>query len=254
MSTATVNSTDVGGVAPSSNARRSGSINRTWAIMRMQLVNKMTFIWTPLIIIAGSFLLSLTIWLLIPEAARENGTLAGSQAVFWYLVPVGVMTMSYTFPFSQGMSVSRRSFYIGSVATFALFAAALSVFFFVLGLIERATDGWGSHATFFSLWVRDYPWYEGLGLVFGLALVLCMLGFAFATVYKRWGALGLVLSCTVLGVVLVAGVALATWNELWPQVGAWFAAQTPGTVALWSIAVAAVTALASYAILRKTTP
>ena len=37
-------------------------MNRTLGVVRMQLVNKATFVWVPLIVLAGAFVISVGIW------------------------------------------------------------------------------------------------------------------------------------------------------------------------------------------------
>ncbi len=37
-------------------------MNRTLSVVRMQLINKQTYIWIPLIILGGAFILTLAIW------------------------------------------------------------------------------------------------------------------------------------------------------------------------------------------------
>ena len=52
------------------------------------------------------------------------------------------------------MSVSRRTFYIGTVGLFATVALAISVLYYLLGLVEVATNGWGFNGQLYALgWV-----------------------------------------------------------------------------------------------------
>ncbi len=50
----------------------SSSPTRVWRVVRMQLVNRQTFVWVPLIILAGSFVLSLAVFLIIPARRRST--------------------------------------------------------------------------------------------------------------------------------------------------------------------------------------
>ena len=56
-------------------------MNRTFNVMRMQLVNRQTYVWMPLIILGGSFVLSLMIYALIPTDAPKYG--GAAQAPLW---------------------------------------------------------------------------------------------------------------------------------------------------------------------------
>ena len=57
-----------------------------------------------------------------------------------------------------------------------------------------------------------------------------------------------------IAVVLVGLIGLATWQGWWPQVGAWFAAQTPLSVSGWTALFCAVLGVGSYLTLRRATP
>ena len=56
---------------------------------------------------------------------------------------------------------------------------------------------------------------------FVLMMFLFLLGFWFATVYKRWQATGRWSMSLSLSVLLVGAIALITLQGWWPAVGAW---------------------------------
>ncbi|MET4096237.1 hypothetical protein [Arthrobacter sp. UYCu712] len=129
-------------------------MNRALNVARMQLINKGTFLGIPALIISGSFALTYAIWLMIPDdvGTRYSGA---SQAVVWYFLALGIQALTYTFPFSQAMSVSRRTFYAGTTGLFAVVALAVSLLYFVLGRVEAATNGWGLNGQLYFLgWRR----------------------------------------------------------------------------------------------------
>ena len=106
-------------------------MNRVLKVARMQFVNKYTFVWMPLIILSISFAMSLVIFALIPYDGAKYG--GGSQAPIWYFFALGIMALSYTFPFSQAMSITRRDFFFGTLLA-ALFTSIMLGIVFVLGL------------------------------------------------------------------------------------------------------------------------
>ncbi|WP_157374957.1 MULTISPECIES: hypothetical protein [Arthrobacter] len=55
----------------------------------------------------------------------------------------GIQSLTLTFPLSQGLGVSRRSFFIGTVDLFAVVAAAVSGLYVALGAVETTSQGWG---------------------------------------------------------------------------------------------------------------
>ena len=97
--------------------RRSTPMSRTLNVVRMQFVNRQTYIWVPLLVLVGAFVLSLMIFAMIPDDGVKVG--GGSQAPLWYFLVVGVQSLTLTFPFSQAMSVTRREFYLGTLLTAA---------------------------------------------------------------------------------------------------------------------------------------
>ncbi|KZE89659.1 hypothetical protein [Microbacterium sp. TNHR37B] len=228
-------------------------MNRTGNVVRMQLINRQTYIWVPLIVLAGAFILTLLIWALLPpEAEKYSG---GAQAPYWYFGVVGVQALTLTFPFSQAMSVTRREYFFGTTLTAALTAAMLSTIYLVGGLIERATGGWGMNGYFFSL---DWIWDAGPAVswlfYFALAMLFFLVGFGAATVYKRFGNLWLTVLLVGTGLLLVGLLWLVIRFDGWNAIGAWIAAQGTLGIALWILAVAAAIGALSFVPLRKATP
>ncbi|GAA2980213.1 hypothetical protein JOD63_002823 [Microbacterium terrae] len=228
-------------------------MSRTLNVVRMQLVNRQTYIWVPLLVLAGSFLLSLAIYALIPTDEAKYG--GGAQAPLWYFLAVGVQALTLTFPFSQAMSVTRREFYLGTLLTAAMTSGILAVIFTVGGLIEEATGGWGMNGWFFRL---DWIWGSGplaaLVFYFISAMLFFIVGFWSATIYKRFGSLILTAALVGLGVVLVGVVFLITWLEVWPQVWTWLVTQGPVGFTGWMTLIAAVLAAGSFTTLRRAVP
>jgi hypothetical protein len=219
----------------------------------MQLVTKWTYMGNPLIILAAAFLLSLAIFALIPVDDAKYG--GGSQAPLWYFLVLGIQSMTLAFPFSQGLSVSRRAFYLGTLGLFAVLAAGMTAIYLVGGIAERATNGWGINGLFFHIpWISDGPWYGTAIFDFTLMMLMFIIGFWFATVYKRWGTTGMLISLIGSAVLLLAWVALPTMNEWWGSIGGWFIQQTPLSVGAWAAALCMVLAGGSYLTLRRATP
>ena len=229
-------------------------MNRAVSVARMQLINKWTFVGIPALIIAGSFALTYAIGLMVPNTGGTFHS-GASQAVAWYFLAVGIQTLTNSFPFSQAMSVSRRTFFIGSTGLASVAALAVSLLYYVLGRVEVATNGWGLNGQlYFMGWTSGSPAIVQIMFYFLVLLALYMTGFWFATVYKRWRATGMLFAWTIIGFALVGLIGLVTWQGLWPQVGAWFVAQTPLSVSGWAALVCAVLGFGSYLTLRRATP
>lgn len=228
-------------------------MNRPLRVTRMQFVNKYTFVWLPLIILGASFLMSLVIYALIPYDGVKYG--GGSQAPIWYFFALGIMALSYTFPFSQAMSITRREFFLGTMLAAVVTAVILGVVFAVGGLLERATEGWGVNGYFFSL---DWVWRAGplmAGVFYGvLSLLLFVIGFWGATVYRRFGPIGLTVALVGVGLLVLAGIWLIGRLNAWGPVFEWLGGLGPnGLTGLMALATAVVAGIA-FLTLRRAIP
>jgi hypothetical protein len=228
-------------------------MSRVVAVARMQLINKWTYIGTPLIILGSAFLLSVAIFAIIPTDESKYG--GGSQAPLWYFLVLGIQSMTLVFPFSQGLSISRRAFYLGTLGLFSLLAAAMTTLYLVGAAAEGATGGWGVRGYFFRLpWIADGPWYATAAFYFVVMMLMFIIGFWFATIYKRWGTTGMLVSLIGTAVLLLGGVALAQLNQWWGGIGLWFAGQTPLSISAWTALLCMALAGGSYLTPRRATP
>lgn len=230
--------------------------NRTLSVIRMQMVNRATYLWVPILVLGGSLVVTLAIWGILASAGVEGPLYGGgAQAPLWYFAVVGAQALALTFPFSQAMSVTRREFYIGTLLTAAITSAILAVIFVLGGFVEQATDGWGLNGYFFYL-----PWVwesgpVGAGVVFFvIAMLFFTVGFWAATIYKRFGNVVLTGTILAIALILVGLMWLAGRLDAWGQIGAWLAAQGALGLALWGVLLIAVLAGTSYLTLRRATP
>jgi hypothetical protein len=228
-------------------------MSRTLNVVRMQFVNRATYVWVPLIVLGGTVVISLAIFGLI-AANGVNGTMfgGGAQAPAWYFLAVGVQALTLTFPFSQAMSVTRREFYLGTLLTAAVTAVGLALVFVLGGFIEELTNGWGMNAYMFHL---DWVWSQGpfgAGFFFFiLSMLFFTIGFCVATLWRRWGSVALTVTLVGLGLLVVAAVWLIGLWRAWPVVLGFFGGLTPLSLSASLILVGVILAGISYAMLRK---
>lgn len=236
-------------------------MNRTTSVVRMQLINRMTFLWIPLIILAASLLITLAIWGIIVFSIDASGGggaemfSGGSQAPLWYFVVIGVQALTLTFPFSQAMSVTRREFFLGTMLTAAGSALLLTAIYLIGGLIETVTGGWGMDGYFFRLpWV----WSQGPVIAALFFLVACMLaftaGFWASTIYKRFGLTILVGVGIGFAALLVLAAFLISHFGAWPTIGRWIVEMQPWHFVAGSTVVWLALAAGSFLTLRRATP
>ncbi|MBD7958421.1 hypothetical protein H9651_12285 [Microbacterium sp. Sa4CUA7] len=231
-------------------------MSRTINVARMQLVNRQTYIWIPLIVLAGSLVITLAIYGILANAGVEGPKYGGgAQAPLWYFAVVGIQALTLTFPFSQAMSVTRREFYLGTVLTATGTSAILGVVFVLGGLIEQATDGWGMNGYFFYLpWVWEAGPVAAGFVFFVLALLFFVCGFWGATIYKRFGNLWLTVVLVGLSLALVGLAWVITQTRSWGAVAEWLVAQSALGLALWGVGLIAVLGVISWRTLRRAVP
>ena len=228
-------------------------MRRTLNVIRLQLINRQTFIWVPLIILGGATLISVLIYAMIPTDTAKYG--GGGQAPLWYFFAIGISAMTLTFPFSQAMSVTRREFFLGTMLTAVLASALMGILFLIGGGIEVATNGYGVNG-----WVFYLPWLWEAGplgafvVYFTLALFFFVVGFTGATIYKSWGLMVLTISWIALALLLVGLVFLVTKLELWGQVWTGVVGLGALGLALWGLVATVVLTGISFLAFRRAIP
>lgn len=228
-------------------------MRRTLNVVRLQLINRATFIWVPLIVLAAATVMSVLIYALIPVSTPKYG--GGGQAPLWVFFAVGMSAMTLTFPFSQAISITRREFFLGTMLAAVMGSAFMGVLFLIGAGIESLTNGWGVNGFVFLLpWLWEAGPLGAFVVYFTLALFFFIIGFTGATIYKRWGAVTVASVGVAVGLLLVAGVFLITRFELWGQVGSTIDALGAVGLALWGLVGVVVLAGLSFLAFRRATP
>lgn len=227
-------------------------MSRIVKVARMQMLNRNTFIGVPLIVLGGAFALALVIIAMIPT---DEFKFAGGApfAPIWYYIGAGIYGLTLTFPFSQAMSVTRREFFLGTILTAALSATCLAVLFVTMGYVEQATGGWWMNGGFFRIpGIWDAGPFVSAVVYFILVMLMFVIGFTCATVYRRWGVTVLVSILVGLALVLVGALFVVGRLDAWKPV--FEALASIGTLGWAGIGLAVTIALSLVAerLLRRT--
>jgi hypothetical protein len=241
----------------------AGRIGR---IVRLNLANPRTTIVLPALIEAGIFVLTFLVWLLVSanldgadaaDAAEGTQYSGAGSWIFFYMLIVAVQAMNLTFPLALGFGSTRRDFYLGSVLTFVLLSAGWAIALTLLSWLETITSGWGIGMRMFTAIYfgggENVVW-QRLVIFFCVMLFFFLIGTAFAAVYVRWKATGLVISFLLVGLALVGAIALFTYTQTWDAVGTFFMDAQAIGVALWLLVPAALAGGIGYLVMRRATP
>ena len=228
-------------------------MNRTLNVVRMQLVNRMTYLWIPLIILFGAFALTLVVVALIPSTEMKIG--GGASAPFWYFAVVGAQALTLTFPFSQALSITRREYYLGTLLTAALTSAGLTAIMVVGAAIESATGGWGMNGYFFTVpWIWEAGPAVAALFFFSIAMLFFVVGFTGATIYKRFGMLWLTVTIIAVAALLIGVLWIVGRLDAWVAFFSWFVEIGAGGLSLLLTGLVVVLAAVAFPVLRRATP
>ncbi|SNS87119.1 hypothetical protein SAMN04488107_4089 [Geodermatophilus saharensis] len=232
-------------------------MNRVLAAARLHLMNPVLTVGIPWGIALLSFCVNLALWATVGVGEESPGATTGGVASLYITVlVVFVQSVTQIMPFAMGMSLSRRTFYLGTALAAVGVALAYGAVLAVLAAVEGATGGWGVGLSFWAPGRLDVDNAALQVLVSGAPLLAAaFLGVAIGVVVKRWGPTGL-WSLVVGAILFFGGLAiLVSWQRAWGDVGSWLVAQSVVTLAVAiPLVVVLVTAALAFAGLRRVVP
>lgn len=236
---------------------------RLWNAVRLHAANPWPTLIIPWLVFAGVFGLNLAIWYIVTIAAGGSQNLdadafdynGGVTWVLVFLLVMAVQAMSLTFRFALGIGMTRRDYYVGTVAYLAALAAMYAAGIAVLAQVERLTDGWGLGGRFFAPWfLADLPVWQLWYLNAVVGLLFAMIGAVAATVWVRWKAVGIYVFFFLAAVLLIGVAWLMGVTESWAPLGRYLTTHEPALIVTWTLPVAALCAGIGYLLLRRATP
>jgi len=232
-------------------------MNRVLAAARLQVVHPLVIFGVPWLVVGISFGLNVAIWALADVARHDpNNFTGGVTALYITVCVVFVQALTQLLPFAMGVSLSRRTYWLGTALVGVLSALGYGIALAVLNEIGQATGGWGVDLNF---WVPTPMLVDNFFLQILVSgapmLALISIAIGIGVVYKRWGSNGL-WTLTILSVLFFGGLAvLATGLNAWGDVWRWLTDQPTGTLAIGiPVAIAAVVAALSYGGIRRVVP
>jgi hypothetical protein len=239
-------------------------MKRIWNATRLNLVNKWTVYWIPLMILGFIWLVNLIIWWIIHSSTTgsdRQDALDGTEwsgasfYIFVYMLVIAVQSMNMTFAYALGLSLTRREFYLGSSLAFVVLSVSYGAILTTLSYLEEWTNGWGVGGHMFtSVYFGSGPVWQRLFVFTAAMLFFAFIGAVSGAIFMRWRTNGLLIAAAVSVLLVLGAAALITGTQNWPAVGEWFVASGPHGVVAWTLVPTALAGLAGYFILSRATP
>ncbi len=223
-------------------------------VARLHLVDRFSYTWLVWGVLAFSFLVNIVIFAVIPETDPNGNYTAALITIFLFMAVIGVQAATKFLPFALTLGVSRRTYYVGTVALVVGLCALYSAVLTVLWAIEAATDGWGLKLHFFRIpWILDGSWYQVLLTDFVLLSLVFLFGLWFGLIYRRFALIGSVAFFAGITVVLLLAALLITWQQAWSRVWEFLVDLNIVGASLLVAAVAVAVTLGGYLTIRRIT-
>jgi hypothetical protein len=232
-------------------------MNRVLAAARIQVVHPAVIFGIPWLVVGISFAINVAIWGLaglreVPDAGFTGGVLA----LYITVCVVFVQAVTQLLPFAMGVSLSRRTYWLGVALIGVLSALGYGIAIAALDAIGDATDGWGVGLSFWAPEPMQADNFFLQVLVSGAPMLAFIFsGIGMGVVVKRWGPNGL-WALALLALLLFGGLAvLVTGLGAWPEVGGWFADRSLLSLSVGlPLVIGAVVAALSFAGIRRVVP
>lgn len=223
-------------------------------VARYHLVDRLTYIVLPWVLLAFVFAVNLIIVAMITTGPNQSVPVGGLSSFYVMILVAGLLSTTRSFPFALTLGVSRRSYFLGTAGLAVAMAAVYGLLLTVLQVIERATGGWGIRLRFFRVgYLLPGPWYL-TWLTSFVALVLVFgYGMWFGLAWRRWKLLGTVTFLAAQVTVLLAVALVIRWANAGASIGHFFTTQSAAGVTGLLAALAALLFAGGYATIRRVT-
>lgn len=231
-------------------------MTRVLQAARLHLIHPLVILGIPWLVVSISFAINLAVWHLTPAGEDNGGFTGGILALYCTVLVVYVQAVTQLLPFGMGISLSRRTFYLGTALVAVVQALFYGLAIAVLVAIENATDGWGASMQYWAPGILEVDNFFLQVLASGAPMLAFMfVGIGVGIVHQRWGQAG-TWGLIIASMVFFGGLALLiTWLEAWGDVAAWFSDQTVATLTIGlPAAVALLAALVSFPGIRRVVP
>jgi hypothetical protein len=223
-------------------------------VARLHLVDRFGYTWLVWGVLGFTFAVNLAIFAVLPQTQPGGDYTGALVTIYIFMMVIGVQAATKFLPFALTLGVSRRTYYVGTVALVIGLCAVYSAALTVLWWLEGLTDGWWMQLHFFRVpWILDGPWYQVLLTNFVLLSLVFVFGLWSGLVYRRFALIGTVVFFAALTLVLVGVAIVFTWTQAWPAVGRFLAELNIVNASLLLAVAAVMVGLGGYLTIRRIT-
>lgn len=239
-----------------SRAGLSSSVESIVKVVRIHALNRVQLVGWPWLILTLAFVVNLAVFTAIGPTGRPDNVTGAIVSIYFAVAAAHLQSITQLFPFALGISVSRRAFYVGTLAVVCLQALVFGLALTLLCQVETLTGGWGLRLRFFGAGVLAQPdffaqWAAYTVPFLAIAAVFVVGG----VVFKRWGQPGIWVASFGTGLLVAAASTLITVQRWWPAVGQFLAGRSAlGLIAGYPLVLAAAFGVLGYLLIRRATP
>ena len=125
-------------------------MSRVLQAARLHYIHALPTLTMQWLIVGLAFAINLAIWHLTPAGEEGGGVTGGLFALYVTMLVGYVQSVTLLLPLAMGMSLSRRSFYLGTALVALAEALVYGILLSVLTAVEDATNGWGAGLSFWA--------------------------------------------------------------------------------------------------------
>jgi hypothetical protein len=231
-------------------------MTRVLQAARLHLIHPLVILGIPWLVVGISFAINVAVWHLTPAGEDDGGFTGGVLALYITVLVVYVQSVTQMLPFAMGISISRRTFYLGTALVVVVQSLFYGIAIAALGTIENATGGWGAGMNYWAPGPFEVDNFFLQVLASGVPMAaFAFVGVGTGIIQKRWGQAG-TWGLIIASMLFFGGLAiLVTWLDAWGSLASWFSDQSVATLTIaLPAAVALAAALAAYPGIRRVVP
>lgn len=223
-------------------------------VARLHLVDRFSYTWLVWGVLAFTFVVNVAIFAVVPLTQPDGNFTGALVTIYIFMAVIGVQAATKFLPFAFTLGVSRRTYYLGTVALVVGLCLVYAAILTILWWLEGVTNGWGLQLHFFRVpWILDGTWYQVLVTNFVLMSFVFLFGLVAGLIYRRFALLGSVVFYASLTLLVVLGIMAITWRQAWPEFGNFVANLNILTASGLVAVIAAAFAVGGYLTIRRIT-